>query len=143
MRLRPFWVAMAFALSAGCTPLQAGAAPPAQASPSGSPAPPASTEPVLPSVTLTRMPTASPTVSASPTVRPTPKPPAQSVLNAPCGTTSTTTVATASGPIPLTVTYTCYDASGATPDAIRASIDANPARPKDSTDNTDEDALTR
>ncbi|MBU6423972.1 MAG: DUF922 domain-containing protein [Chloroflexi bacterium] len=40
------------------------------------------------------------------------------------------------------MTYVCYEVSGATPDEIRASMDASPSRPRDIHDNTFEDALT-
>ena len=52
------------------------------------------------------------------------------------------TLTTASGPIPMGVSYTCYDVTGNTATEIRASINASPARFKNP-DGTLSDANTK
>ena len=60
-----------------------------------------------------------------------------------CGTTTTSTVNAASAPVALTISYTCYDVVGNTPQAIRASIDTSPGRPTDPQTTTAYDAYTK
>ena len=61
----------------------------------------------------------------------------------PCGTTTTSMVNTSNSPLAMMVTYTCYDVTGGSAQAIRTSIDASAARPVDPQTGTAYDAYTR
>ncbi len=56
---------------------------------------------------------------------------AVAVVNAPCGSRTTSTLSSASGPIAKTSVTSCYDVTGGSVREIRASINASLARPND------------
>ncbi len=65
---------------------------------------------------------------------------AVAVVNAPCGSWTTSTLSSASGPIAKTSVTSCYDVTGGSVREIRASINASLARPNDPNGGTAVDA---